>query len=977
MPSVFGSVLDPTASLREDAMLISDDPSSEKQLASEGLALGGGGAGGDAESVAIAFSSVSNKEQIKNTSSTAGGEKVGLDKAHHGPDTATTTSGAKEVVAVQRDAAIMVTATPVEPEIERDTEETEEMTADEVWRTVLMPQKLAGSPVMAFAAGYDQRLFDGWVKQPSPCCGAASVAGAWNALRVVHRADSQAKNFRDLTDVLAKYCDALARGRRKRLDRMLDGYLRCVLPGEEIRKMGEFFDVRLRDPMFFNNPEAVQAEYMRRNLYPRPVSPSVGPALHLRSGDSVASSASVLAQADAGLTSSQGQVAVPGEDPSSRESSTDLAASALETSLDHVDAVAPGATCTTSNMADEADGIDETSNKRILEQGQQAITSPDNPVPVEAPGAPSRTKIVPGKDMCEREKKSLPVSKYRKTEEKFPMILFLEKYLEEYLFEVEQRTWTGTKKKKLQHQQKAGDEKPPEGVTKTAAQNALKAVCEARAVAQGFRPRDDAEVSWPRDASESSSVSTEAVTAGSSSCSSATGSRSGSKESVLSEVFFTPYSDLSSASETDCVAGEGGTMSSSAVRGRGNSRAGLDEDANIIFTGTKNDIMNQTISSAIAGAAEKEALAAAIDSQKPTDFEALLWTSLLEMSTEERFLTELGEMYIKKRAVARLTQYLPGTAEIGNWGILKACRRVGLAASTLVNRRSIMAEKNASDADRKASLWNLLKSHIGQPNCVLLFHLTNHYALIYCWREFFHEVDEIPTASVAAAPENTEQALEGSSAASTATAAVEEDKNDKNPNGVSLTEVEMDVVGKDSSSTSSSSETAEARPKASPKRLSIATPRGGTKRKKKISSPSKKNSGGKSGMSSCQSANFVLVPSGGIRPAAAKQAPPLPVIGGTSLIGRDEGDDDEPMDVVETQTAAPERASGTRIMKHVREIYTARKGQRPTAWLSLDEVYKILVGWSGYAIIKVSLKRPQDGGSDQSNDEEDEADICQ
>ena len=36
-----------------------------------------------------------------------------------------------------------------------------------------------------------------------------------------------AKNFRDLTDLLAKYCDNLARTRRKRCERMIEGYLRC------------------------------------------------------------------------------------------------------------------------------------------------------------------------------------------------------------------------------------------------------------------------------------------------------------------------------------------------------------------------------------------------------------------------------------------------------------------------------------------------------------------------------------------------------------------------------------------------------------------------------------------------------------------------------------------------------------------------------------------------------------------------------
>lgn len=42
----------------------------------------------------------------------------------------------------------------------------------------------------------------GWVKQPSPCCGAASVAGALNALLRLHRDDPMAFSH---TDILRVY----------------------------------------------------------------------------------------------------------------------------------------------------------------------------------------------------------------------------------------------------------------------------------------------------------------------------------------------------------------------------------------------------------------------------------------------------------------------------------------------------------------------------------------------------------------------------------------------------------------------------------------------------------------------------------------------------------------------------------------------------------------------------------------------------
>lgn len=39
---------------------------------------------------------------------------------------------------------------------------------------------------------------------------------------------------------------------------------------------------------------------------------------------------------------------------------------------------------------------------------------------------------------------------------------------------------------------------------------------------------------------------------------------------------------------------------------------------------------------------------------------------------------------------------------------------------------------------------------------------------------------------------------------------------------------------------------------------------------------------------------------------------------------------------------------------HVRQIFTARKGQRPTAWIDFDDARKTLYGWSGYKIIAVT-----------------------
>lgn len=40
----------------------------------------------------------------------------------------------------------------------------------------------------------------------------------------------------------------------------------------------------------------------------------------------------------------------------------------------------------------------------------------------------------------------------------------------------------------------------------------------------------------------------------------------------------------------------------------------------------------------------------------------------------------------------------------------------------------------------------------------------------------------------------------------------------------------------------------------------------------------------------------------------------------------------------------------------VRQILTARKGQKPKAWINFEEVREILLRWSGYRIIAVEKK---------------------
>jgi hypothetical protein len=71
----------------------------------------------------------------------------------------------------------------------------------------LLPGGVLSASYSQFGLAYNRKLLDGWVKQPSACCGAAAVAGAWNALVGYHRRDTLALSH---LHVLAAYRDIFA-----------------------------------------------------------------------------------------------------------------------------------------------------------------------------------------------------------------------------------------------------------------------------------------------------------------------------------------------------------------------------------------------------------------------------------------------------------------------------------------------------------------------------------------------------------------------------------------------------------------------------------------------------------------------------------------------------------------------------------------------------------------------------------------------
>ena len=82
--------------------------------------------------------------------------------------------------------------------MERDDDESEHIPRLEC---LLLPDGKFPVHVKSFGVSYSQACFGGWVKQGSPCCAAASVAGAWNALFDLTRSSPSSLNQKTILEV--------------------------------------------------------------------------------------------------------------------------------------------------------------------------------------------------------------------------------------------------------------------------------------------------------------------------------------------------------------------------------------------------------------------------------------------------------------------------------------------------------------------------------------------------------------------------------------------------------------------------------------------------------------------------------------------------------------------------------------------------------------------------------------------------------
>jgi hypothetical protein len=93
--------------------------------------------------------------------------------------------------------------------------------------------------VHQFGCSYDGALLDAWVKQPSPCCAAAAVAGAINGLSGLHRHDDNALGPLDVLAAMRGVLRDLVESKIASFERKLGADLAPVLDAVSTRVTSE------------------------------------------------------------------------------------------------------------------------------------------------------------------------------------------------------------------------------------------------------------------------------------------------------------------------------------------------------------------------------------------------------------------------------------------------------------------------------------------------------------------------------------------------------------------------------------------------------------------------------------------------------------------------------------------------------------------------------------------------------------------
>ena len=143
----------------------------------------------------------------------------------------------------------------MEEKIEKDTEASEDVTVD------LLPEGKFPTALDLFSISVRNAALRGWVKQPSPCCAASSIAGCFNTIRGLDRKAEGAISHADVIAVMDEQLDEERAAKHASAARLLGLREPAALIALE-RRVGAIQDAKGR-PLTLRKKEALKPPELR------------------------------------------------------------------------------------------------------------------------------------------------------------------------------------------------------------------------------------------------------------------------------------------------------------------------------------------------------------------------------------------------------------------------------------------------------------------------------------------------------------------------------------------------------------------------------------------------------------------------------------------------------------------------------------------------------------------------------------------